>query len=211
MTSQIEAVLGCFAGYSFADSIGGRIVEDEMTFMRRFKSAINCVANDVKGCDDLDVVELVHNFVDKSTSTQSLEQWIQDLRAVGYSDVWGRDVVDGVAPDYSMLLFRLARDWRSGLSWSADARYCHTGTGVLRTGLKLWCAVVPVDALLARVWHGPGISWGGCPMLRTIEHAGMGRVTVGCDDFAEVLVDPGALADGEVLTVGRVVDLYDFG
>ncbi|WP_035761010.1 hypothetical protein [Gordonia amicalis] len=202
MDSATRAVLASFA----KDGVGvdGPVVESDLAFYKRFRKSL-------PGVEDRRAVEVVRGYVSKSTSELGLRDWRRKLRRVGYRAVWGDRVVSRECPEF-VLVYRLAVDWRVGLSWAMDPRRCESMLPVT-TGeplpMTLWAAVVPADAVFAHYWSLQFASETACPLWKTLETE-FGRVAVAVDDFSEVLVDPARLVDGDVLSPGVVVAVHEF-
>lgn len=205
MNKQVEELLNTLSGQHYVDSFEGDVIEDEWKFYHRFNQAV------ASAREDADLVALASEWISSGTTHRELDEWLQVWQEYGYSTVWGSRVLDLDAAE-NALVYRLAERWESGLSWAADARSCVSaarGPGA-GAGLTLWAAVVPAEAVLARVWaKGAGV-FGGRPLLRTINHETMGTVQLAVDDSSEMLVDPVKLEEGAVLAPGLVVALRHF-
>lgn len=194
-----------------ADGVGveGPVVESWWRFYRRFRSLL-------PGVEDRRHVDPIRAYVSKSTSQLGLREWRRKLRRNGYRAVWGDRSGGGRAlalecPDLC-LVYRLAPDWRVGLSWAMDPRRCEstvpavTGAPVSAT---LWAAVVPASEVLAHYWQARGRNRASSPLWKTVDTE-WGPVAVAEDDWCEVLIDPGNLSEGDVFAPGVVVAVHQF-
>ena len=207
MDASTERVLAAYAGSAFVDGLvrESSLVEDEWDFKSRFLEAKNAGRVETK------VGKVYTGYVQEASSRRSLRDWRRDFRRVGFRALWGSETVFDDAPE-NILLWRLAADWRTGLSWATDARFCHSvpvAAGWARD-MTLWAALVPAKALLGIAWYGEAGLKSGCPLWRTVDHFSMGRVTVACDDFAEAFVDYVKLEEAGCLGPGKVVAIHRF-
>lgn len=202
MDRATRKVLGQFA----VDGVGvrGPVVETWPRFYRRFRALL-------PGVEDRRHVDPIRAYVSKSTSQLGLREWRRKLRRNGYHAVWGDRALALECPDF-VLVYRLALDWRVGLSWAMDPRRCES-TAPAMTGepmpATLWAAVVPASEVLAHYWPALGRTKAACPMWKTVDTE-WGHVTVAEDDFSEVLVDPARLSEGESFGPGVVVAVHQF-
>ncbi|RPA12623.1 hypothetical protein [Gordonia sp. OPL2] len=175
-------------------------VVDEFAHLREFRNAV------AQAVDDPEIVGMYRDFVKNCTTSRSRDDWVDEFRRVGFRQVFeGKTLPTVDAPSDPIVLWRLAADWREGLSWSADPRFCHSYPWIKYQchELRLWTAVVPADAVLGVCWYGG--AFGGGPMLRTVDSAELGRVRIAVDDYAEWIVDPGSLDES------RVIEFNSFG
>lgn len=205
MDNSVDSVLAQFSGPKFADTLGATVVS-EWDYVLDFNRLI------VNGHQDSKDVKLHDEFMAKATSEKPLREWRRAFRRHGFRAVRGDTTVMTEPPEYPMLLWRLANDWRVGLSWASDAKFCHSRpvmTGHAKSTV-LWASIVPPDALLGINWGRAAARAGGRPLWRTVEHEAHGRFIVAVDDCAEVFVDGTKLVQADSLGVGRVTDIYGF-
>ncbi|WP_439032576.1 hypothetical protein [Gordonia terrae] len=145
-----------------------------------------------------EVVYLFAAYVE-DVSVRSRGEWIGMFRDVGFRGLCGditlpdlqpSTVMDTV-PDEPVALWRLSDDYSHGLSWAGDPRFARSRPWVdgRINAMKLWCAVVPPEALLGVYWYGGGVR-SGRPLWRTVDSDVLGRVRLTSDDFSEWWVDP---------------------
>ncbi|GAB26469.1 hypothetical protein GOPIP_104_00090 [Gordonia polyisoprenivorans NBRC 16320 = JCM 10675] len=208
MGKEAESVLEWFSGRRFADSLGGDTVQDEFDFVKHeFYPEVRERKEDERAC------RVFAEFVADAVSRKTPREWRRLFRRLGFRAMYGRTVIWADSrPEYPILLWRVADDWRQGLSWATDARSCHSHL-VLHGGKStgtLWCSVVPPEAVLGIVWYERGAAAGAAPLWRTVDLPAHGRVIVAVDDSAEVIVDSTKLTNSERIEVGGVTSMYRF-
>lgn len=165
--TRTDAVLAAFAGGSFVDSLGGETVEDEEVFLARWMDRMN-----EAGTATAKLRRLHSRFPIEGTSVHPARWWRRQFKAAGFGALCGHVTVIDERPKYPIMLWRFADDWRSGLSFATDARYCHSATvaaGATSRG-TLWCALVEPDSVLGVNWYEKAWRAGARPRWRTIDH-----------------------------------------
>lgn len=207
MDADTRAVLKSYSGRRAVDSLGGRIVEDETFFNYRFRAEYH------SGVVESAVAEGFWNFVYDAASGRSIEDCVTSFRSHGFRGVYDSvSVLDSLGAD-SLLVYRLASDWRAGLSWAGNSAQCMSYEfvkGEPVSDLCLWAAVVPAEHVLGAHWYGDGVGVGVFPYWRIVDHRVMGRVVLPVMDFSEVWVDPLGLVEGDSLVPGVVVPVHRF-
>lgn len=211
MTSEVEDVLS--AAHRSVLNIGGLVVEDEWSFRDRFR------AEAAKGkAAKPKLLSWRDEWCGDGSSQRGLRACRREWSKQGELALFGNTVVSPVlgqgVGDAGYVVWRLAHDWRAGLSFGMDARSClsvpNLKRGVDADGLTLWCAVVPAEAVLAVLWHPKAVQAGACPLWRTTDVDGLGVVRVAVDDCAEVVVDVTRLVESDSVALGCVTAMHRF-